>query len=218
MDEMDKAWRHLAEKNFQPEVVLDIGAAKGFWSLRAAEYFKKADFFMIDPLQESRSNLQEICKNPRFHYLLTAVGNVPGTLVMNVFPDCDGSTLLSFPGEDPGMQRSVPVATVDQLLSDNRIKPPELVKIDVQGFELKVLEGGQKLFQTAEVFIIEVNLFRFMPECPLVHEVVSYMAGRGFFLFDLAGSLRRPYENDLGQLDLVFVSAKSSMVKSNRWI
>jgi FkbM family methyltransferase len=221
MDEwMDKCLRHLVEKDFSPEVVLDIGAAKGVWSLRAGRLFKEAEFFMIDPLVESEEKLRFLCESDlRFHYILTAVGREPGEQPMNITPDLDGSTLLRYyVGGDPARQRKIPVVTVDQLLSEKKVKPPHLVKIDVQGYELKVLEGGQKLFDTAEVFIIEANLFKFMPECPRVHEIIAFMAAREFFLFDLAGLLRRPFENDLAQLDLVFVSAKSPMVSSNIWM
>ncbi len=216
---MIDAVRHLSEKSHKPKVILDIGAAKGYWSLETGKIFPKAEFFMIDPLVESEGNLLSICRNDsRFHYVLTAVGCQTGQEVMNVTPDCDGSSLLEYyGGGDASRQRSIQVATIDQLLSEGRIKPPDLVKIDVQGFEMKVLMGGQGLFDTAEVFIIETNLFRFMPECPLAHEIIRFMAERDFFLFDLGGSLRRPYENDLAQVDLVFVSAKSPLVSSNRW-
>jgi FkbM family methyltransferase len=221
MDEwMQKCLRHLVEKNFRPEIILDIGAGKGTWSIGAGQHFKDAEFFMIEPLLESEEKLGTLCKkNPRFHYILTAAGQESGEKRMNITPDLFGSTLLSYyAGEDPAQQRKVPVAAIDQMIFEGKIKPPHLVKIDVQGSELDVLRGGQKMFDTAEVFIIETSLFEFMPGCPRVHDVVTYMAARDFFLFDLAGFLRRPYENDLAQLDLVFVLAKSPMVSSNVWM
>jgi hypothetical protein len=110
------------------------------------------------------------------------------------------------------------VTTVDRLLGEGRIELPDLVKIDVQGMELQVLHGSSRLFDHTEVFVIEVNLFVFMPGCPRVHEIVQFMADRGYYLFDLAGSLRRPFENDLGQLDLVMVSGKSPLIASSRWV
>jgi FkbM family methyltransferase len=218
--EMDRALQHLVEKQFMPKVILDIGAAKGCWSLRAGTLFREAEFFMIDPLIESEESLRSMCKaDPRYKYILIAVGDEAGHQRMNITPDCDGSTLLDYYSRaQSSRQRLVPVATVDQLLSEGRIKPPDLVKIDVQGYEIRVLQGGLKLFDTAEVFIIETNLFKFMPECPRAHEIIPAMSQKDFFLFDLAGSLRRPFENDLAQLDMVFVSAKSPMVSSNRWI
>jgi FkbM family methyltransferase len=217
-DEMDLALDHLVAKGFAPRVVLDIGSAKGYWSLRAGGRWKEARFFMIDPLTESEPSLREIvARHPRFSYLLTAVGDEPGELVMNLTPDCDGSSALDYPGADPARQRRIPVDTVDNLLAAGKLMNPDLVKIDVQGFEMHVLRGGQRLFASAEVFIIETNLYRFMPACPLLHEVVAYMAERGYRIFDLAGSLRRPFENDLAQIDVVFVSDKSRLVQSNRW-
>jgi len=217
---MDKCLRHLVEKEFKPQVILDVGAAKGFWSRGAGRLFTEAEFFMIDPLIESEEQLRSMCEtDSRFRYILTAVGGEPGNKIMNVTPDHDGSTLLRYyVGGDPSRQRKIAVTTIDQLLSEGKIKPPHLVKIDVQGFELNVLEGGQKMFDTAEIFIIEANLFKFMPECPRLHEVIAFMADREFFLFDLAGSMRRPFENDLAQLDLVFASAKSPMVSNNTWM
>src|ERR1700733_10133706 len=37
-DKMADALAHLVHKNFHPTVILDIGAAKGYWSLAASEY------------------------------------------------------------------------------------------------------------------------------------------------------------------------------------
>jgi hypothetical protein len=48
----------------------------------------------------------------------------------------------------------------------------------------------------------------------LAHEVIDFLARRGFVLFDLAGSLRRPFEDDLAQLDLVFVPPTAILVKT----
>jgi hypothetical protein len=73
------------------------------------------------------------------------------------------------------------------------------------------------MFETAEAFIVEVNMFRFMEKCPRTDEVVNYFSQRNFRLFDVAGMLRRPFENDLGQMDLVFVSDRSPLSASTRW-
>jgi FkbM family methyltransferase len=217
-DEMDLALDHLVAKGYAPRVVLDIGSAKGYWSLRAGGRWKDAQFYMIDPLTESEPSLKDIvAKHPRFHYVLTAVGDQPGEVIMNLTADCDGSSALDYPGADPNRQRRIPVETIDNLLAAGKLAAPNLVKIDVQGFEMHVLRGGQRMFASADVFIIETNLYRFMPDCPLLHEVVAYMAERGYRIFDLAGSLRRPFENDLAQIDVVFVSEKSNLVESNRW-
>jgi FkbM family methyltransferase len=216
-DLLDRALQHLNTKGFKPKVILDIGAAKGLWSRRAALQWPDAQMFMIDPLQESEASLQQLCQQPRFHYILTAVGNEPGEAMINLTQDYDGSTMLEFPNSDAVNQRRIPVMKIDDLLIEGRLQLPDLVKIDVQGFEIQAMEGGHRMFDTAQVFILEVSLFRFMIKCPRLDEVVRYMADRGFYIFDVAGMLRRSYQDDLGQMDLVFVSERSPMVSSNRW-
>ncbi len=219
IDEMEKAIRHLVvEKHFQAGCVLDIGAGKGYWTQRYGHFFPAASIYMIDPLAESEAYLRAACKtNRRLHYLITAVGESAGSVKMNVTSDHDSSSLCEWDGQTDDRRRVVPVATVDDLIASGRIEPPHLVKIDVQGFELNVLRGGRRMFETAEVFIIEVNLRRFMHGCPLAHEVIGSMAGHDYYWFDIAGFLRRPFENDLGQLDLVFASSKGAVMSGNRW-
>lgn len=218
LDLMEGALRHLYEKGLRPGNVLDIGAAKGYWSERAGGIFPEASFHMFDPLRESEASLRALCaRDPRFHCFLMALGSQPGTLTMNVSQDLDGSSLLEFPGQNKANQRQVAVETVDRLLADGQLPVPDLVKLDVQGFELEVLKGGQSLFGPVTAFVVEVSLFEFMPRIPLAPEVVDYFVRRGYGLFDVAGLLRRPFQNDLGQMDLVFVSAKSSLGADRRW-
>jgi FkbM family methyltransferase len=216
--DMELAVGHLVEKGFKPSAVLDIGSGKGYWSVMASLRWPEARFTMIDPLPESEPELISTCRDPRFKYLLLAVGSEPGDAVMNLTPDSDGSSILGPPDPDPSHRLTVPVQTLDRLIESGAVEPPQLVKLDVQGFELRVLDGGQKLFDTTDVFVIESNLFEFMPGCPRMHELIDYMAGRGFYPFDFAGLLRRPFENDLGQVDIVFVRGRHPMVQNIQWV
>ena len=51
---------------------------------------------------------------------------------------------------------------------------PEFIKLDVQGYELAVLDGGQRVLKSAEVVLMEVNLLEILEGAPLFHDVVSY--------------------------------------------
>jgi FkbM family methyltransferase len=217
---MEATLRHLVAKEFRPRVILDIGAAKGYWSEFAHYFYPDAAFYLIDPLVESEPRLRHLCATKQnFSYVLCAAGDTEGEQSMSIASDLDGSSLFSFNvnGTTDAPERMVQVRTVDSLLSEGKIAPPQLVKIDVQGYELNVLNGGGRLFETAEVFILEVSLFEFLPGMPVVHEVVDYMIRRQYVLYDIAGYLRRPYQADLGQLDLVFVRRDSPLYASKRW-
>jgi FkbM family methyltransferase len=218
LDLMEQALWHLRAKGFRPGAVLDVGAAKGHWSTRAAALWPEAAFYLFDPLTESEPALRALAHgDARFHPFLMALGRERATRRINVASDPEASSLLEFPGHDQAAQREVPVETVDGLLAAGRIPRPDLVKLDVQGYELEVLAGATALFRAPCVFVVEVSLFEFMPRCPLAHEVVDYFAERGYRLFDVAGLLRRPFQDDLGQMDLVFVPRDSPLAAERRW-
>jgi hypothetical protein len=73
----------------------------------------------------------------------------------------------------------------------------------VEGYEIEALEGAGTLLGETELFQIEVALYRFINR-PMLHEVVAYMAERGYFVYDIAGSIRRPYDGAIGLMDLCF--------------
>jgi FkbM family methyltransferase len=215
---MAAALDHLRRKGFSPRVVWDVGAAQGYWSLDAVKRFPEAVFYMVEPLAENEPHLRRLAAgDPRLRYTMCAAGSKTGEAQIHVASNLDASSLLSFGPTAGPNDRVVRVRALDELLAEGVLEPPQLVKIDVQGFELEALEGARRVWETAEVFILEVSLFRFMAAQPLAHEVIDYMLQRGFVLFDVAGSLRRPNQDDLGQLDLVFVRERGRLRASNSW-
>jgi FkbM family methyltransferase len=58
-----------------------------------------------------------------------------------------------------GKQREIEISSIDDLLSESVIHNPELIKIDIQGYELEALKGAERTFGHTEVFILEVSLF-----------------------------------------------------------
>ncbi len=214
-DPMNRALYHLVGKGFSPKVILDAGAAQGYWSLNTHSFFPGAEYFLVDPLEENAAALERIAaKDPQFHYIRTALGREKGSAFFKIEPDLDGSYWLP-PGRTDG--REVPVCAADELIEAGLIRSPDFVKLDVQGSEMNVLLGADRTLASCEVLIVEVNLFRYLPGWPVAHEVIAHLAGKGFVLFDVAGQLRRPHEDDLGQIDLVFAAASSALVASSRW-
>jgi hypothetical protein len=108
--------------------------------------------------------------------------------------------------------------TIDGVLEGDVENVPEIAKLDVQGYELEVLRGAETLFGKTELFILEVSLFKFADNVPPAHEVVGFMAERGYWVYDLCGFLRRPFDGALGQVDLAFARERGRLRDSNRWL
>jgi len=113
-----------------------------------------------------------------------------------------------------GLQRSVPVTTLDSLVAEGSVAPPELVKIDVEGYELEALRGGESLFRTAQVFIVESSLFCQEGLRSTFQEVLQFMREREFVLYDFAEFWRRPSDGALTLVDGVF-TRKSGPLRAN---
>lgn len=214
----------LRARGFVPRTILDVGGFDGCWSRTAKAVFPEADCFLIEPQVELAADLEAFCAEfPGSRWFPVAAGTAPGELTLTVWPeDFSGSTLIGPDDPDGQMEgmetRTVRVVTVDGLIEREALPLPELAKLDVQGFELEVLRGATSLFGVTEVFILELTLLEAInPGWPIVHEVVAFMAERGYYLYDIPGFLRRPVDGALAQIDACFVKADSVLRTDGTW-
>ncbi len=103
------------------------------------------------------------------------------------------------------------------MCKEKKLKGPYLLKVDVQGAEIEVMEGTFRIVNDLEVVILEVSLFQFFIECPQFFDVMNYMNARGFCVYDVFGEKYRPFDGALGQLDLIFVKKNGQFRKSHFW-
>jgi FkbM family methyltransferase len=174
-------------RGFAPTLIFDIGAADGTWTGATAPIFPGARFVTVEP----RATAFEPT-------VRAAVGAQEGTATLTDWNT--GSTLLATESGG-GAKYEVPVTTLDRLAT--QFGMPDLVKLDVEGFELRALEGASSLLGRTELFVIEIALYRFTGR-PMIHEVVPFMADRGYFVYDIAGFIRRPFDGAVGMMDCCF--------------
>ena len=144
------------------------------------------------------------------------------TLTLTVFEDLAGSSLVPLPDQalkQQGKQRQIEIIAIDDLIETKKINIPQLIKLDIQGFELEALKGAQKTFGFTEVYIIEVSLFPYneSQELPVLSDVINYMLLRDYVVYDFPGFLRRPFDGALGQCDICFVKKNGFLKKHNGW-
>ena len=199
------ALHQLSTLGFHPRTVIDVGVATQTEELYRA--FKDADILLIEPLAEFEPFLRDLCLSYNAQYVLAAAGETPGSAILNVHPDKLGSSFfkeVEGPSVD-GVPREVPVVTIDDLCARRSLVGPYLMRVDVQGAEVQVLNGASRTLQTTEAVILEVTLFGTMIGGPQLYDVVSRMNELGFVVYDVCGFLYRPLDNALSQLDMVFV-------------
>src|ERR1043166_7414409 len=102
-----------------PSLIFDCGASDGSWTATVKPIFPNARFVLVEPRNTSLVATVH-----------AAVGAQEGSAILT---DWDtGSTLLTV-AAGAGPQYSVPVTTLDRLAE--RFGVPDLVKLDVEGFE-----------------------------------------------------------------------------------
>ena len=191
---------------FHPRTVVDVGVASGTRELYKA--FPNSYFLLIEPLKECESSLKSILNAYKGSYVMAAAGSRSGKVTFNVHKNHLGGSSLykeSMGTEGDGYETTVPMIRMDDILKDKQLRGPYLIKVDVQGAELDVLEGAQQALLETEVVVLEVSLFEFMKGAPQFFDVVSYMKSHGFVAYDIILGVNRPLDNALGQVDIVFV-------------
>jgi FkbM family methyltransferase len=204
--------RQMTKLGFQPRTVIDVGVA--FDTRELYEELPEAAILLIEPLAEFEPFLKKICSQYKAQYVLAAAGDSSGTVSINVHADqLDCSSLFreAEGAQVDGEPREVPMVMIDQVCQKRGLAGPYLLKLDVQGAELRVLGGAVETLQQCEVVILEATFFGTMIGGPQLADVVSYMYERKFVVYDLWGMLYRPLDGALAQVDVAFVRKDSKL-------
>lgn len=204
----------LADQGYKPNSILDIGAAVGGWTKTAIQFWPQAKYFLVEPLEERKSELTALSQTySHVNFLLADAGSQPGELLLGVTKDLHGSSLL-YSGI---LQRKVPVVTIDQLVAEGHIEQPQFMKLDVQGYELEVLQGAKIAMQNADFIILELQFFRFVSSMNLLHESIAWMDKNNFRPYEIVDVYRRPSDNLMLECDILFTNKKSKILIDNEW-
>ncbi len=197
---------------FQPAAIVDVGAYIGNWSRMAQAIFPSASIVMVDANPENEGALAVAAKSmgnntKRFIALLGPERREKVTLFQNQ----TGTSVLRELTSYKAKQVDTPMCTLDELLAQEGLAEPLLLKLDVQGFELEVLRGSGRILGASELVVLEVSTLPFNEGAPLFAEVIHFMAEHGFDVFDFCGQARRDSDNALFQIDVLFANRNSRL-------
>lgn len=184
-----ESWQILQGRRFR--TILDIGANEGQFLWLSKRIWPAAHVHCFEPLPEIFSKLElNASQLPNCSVYRLGLSNQRGTAIMHQSAFSPSSSLLpmadlhrtEFPASAACSEVAVPLTTMDQWAVDTgvRLDPPLLIKIDVQGFERAVIEGGGAVLSQAEVIVLEVSFCELYQGQPLFGEIHELLARRGF--------------------------------------
>lgn len=205
-----KLIRRIKLQNFYPDVIIDVGASTGIWSLTASSIFPDAKFILVDPLKSQypehlrRAYLGKI---KTWQYEEYALSDQCGETELLVSDDLFGSSLLKVNNKIRKTSTSrVEILTLDELARRCQIQGRTLLKMDVQFVEHLVINGGLNFIQNNVDFIIlELTLHRPHEQAKTYREMLEMMDQLGFEVIDEMEGWRDPMSGALEQKDTVFV-------------
>ncbi len=199
------ALRRILATGWHVYEVIDVGAARGEWTTECRRLLPEARYLLIDPLPENAPLLEQmVAGDGKLAYWQGAVGSVDGHLAIRSHGD-QSSVLMAADEEFRGAELLVELRTLDSFLDSGHVRRPNLVKLDVQGYELEVLRGATRVLQAAGAVLVELSFRRLYVDQPLAHEVIGLLADHGFRIADICTYSQRARDGALLQADVLFV-------------
>lgn len=141
------------------ETIIDVGANQGQFARRARALFPTAQIFCFEPLPEPFSVLRKLAQiDHRIEPFQLALGNEKGIASFHLHSDHSPSSSFlkstevchtAYPQTENQETVGVALTTLDDWYTPRQcmLKPELLIKLDVQGYEDRVIEGGKAAFE-----------------------------------------------------------------------
>lgn len=210
----------LKRLGFEPGLVFDVGAYRGDFARLALGLWPSATVACFEPLPHRVAELRAVAAAVD----LSRIRVFPGLLGADertavVFHEVDSASSVLAERAGPAHPTTEhPMTTVDRVVADHfGGRAPDLIKLDVQGYELEVLKGAERSLPRVGAVLAEVNLLDIHEGVPLLAEVAAWLDARGFVAYDICGFWRRPLDGALWQADMIFVPDGSPLRRDKRW-
>lgn len=205
-------YRWLTRLNIS--TVVDIGANEGQFALKFSKILPSADFYCFEPIGSCFNTLKSNLANVKCKLFPYALGDENAEMEINVYDHNPSSSLLEMAelhksvfdkSFDIKSREKISVKILDEILEDELNNKSYLVKIDVQGFEDKVIKGGKNVISQAKVIIIEMSYVELYQEQKLFNDIYSLLISLGFsFKGNLAQSIN-PKNGEVLYSDSIFI-------------
>jgi FkbM family methyltransferase len=143
--------------------VIDVGAQTGCFSL-LSKFCPNSRWYAFEAIQEAADILNNLLVANEIHNVSVypiAVSNEPGFAALKLPSDSHWG--LSTLGADPKRfneytTRSVECIDLDTFVEKEKINKVDFIKIDVEGWELFVLQGGKEMIKRDKpIILMEFN-------------------------------------------------------------
>lgn len=215
----------LIRQGIQPRTVIDVGANIGQFTVAASRLFEDVAIHCFEPLPACLKMLRHNTRRlPRVLVYPVALGSSAGTGTFRVNSHSHSSSLLplaeahrlAFPLAREVQRIEVPVTTLDQAFARVELRPPVMLKLDVQGYEAETIRGGVNTLNRVDHVICEASLKPMYHGETLFLDLIGLMEASGFQFMRPVGWLANPKSGEILQMDALFAAGcRSSSLRAS---
>lgn len=173
----------------QVDGIIDVGANRGQFSLACRFALPGVPVVAFEPIPKEAETYRKV-HGARGEVILieSALGETKGTATLHLSQSADSSSLLPIGKKQIELFENtvevgtitVPVHRLDDFASSWPGRSRQLLKLDVQGYELNVLRGAPETLKTCDYVYAECSEVALYDGQALRAEVENFLKSRGF--------------------------------------
>jgi len=202
----------------QITLTLDVGASTGNWASQLIDEGYDSKIVSFEPLSGSYRVLKSRCSEfPNWECQNFALGDTNGQTSINVSKNNESSSLgkilnshiEAFPESKIIRKENIEVNTIDDFLQKRPGLPRNIfVKVDVQGFEKKVLKGASGSLNRISILQLEMGLEALYDDEFLLCDWLRHLKNLHFHPLHVQNAFSHHETKRLLQVDCIFVNEK----------
>lgn len=203
----------LKDNGYQPSGILDIGAHTGTWAEMINHVFPNTPILMIEGNTDHTEVLTQKVESirhssPGSSVSMELLSNKEKEVIYHKtrLSGTTGNSIYKENTEhfsdDHLIKEERTAKTLDQLTENSTIKY-DFIKLDVQGAEADVINGGTTTISNASYILIETQLIEYNENAPFSHEIIGLMSSLNFKIVDIFELHYLP-SGRLNEVDILF--------------
>lgn len=177
--------KSLKKSGFEPKVIYDIGACVLQWTKAVESLWPNAEIVLF----EANPHCEFLYSKYRYHIgVLSHTSNINVKFYLNEFFPHGASYYREIGSEESAIlfpenkYYNIKTVTLDDIVTSKNYPLPDLVKIDVQGAEKDVLQGGKKTLEFTQHLILELPKpnMQYNENAPSATETMELASDMGF--------------------------------------
>jgi len=182
----------LNEINIHNPTIVDGGAHEGQTIKKMKGYFSDSEIYAFEAIPELANKLK-ITEQTKVRVFSNALGEEEKKINFRINSNTATSSILAPDLVDkyhPGLAElceeiAVDCVSLDDLLVREEIKQPDVIKLDLQGYELNALKGSKQVLVNCKVVLTEIEFVPLYKNQPLFEDVAMFMRQNDYMLYNL---------------------------------